>query len=511
MRKIAALLLCLVLTAGLLSGCGSQEEPYIPTGSALAGVEDTTPTAPEEKPDQVFSVAYYPDRSLNPYNCTDFTNRMLFSFLYQGLFSVNRAYEVEPVLCRRYTVSPDNRSYTFYAENATFSDGSTLRAEDVYASLMAAMESPYYAGRFDHVEAIEQSADGGVTVRLDCPYENLPLILDIPIVKADEVLSDRPRGTGPYALARGSGGESLRRVTAWWCEAELPAYAASIPLVEADSPAHVRDSFEFGEVGLVCADPGAATRADYRCDYEVWNQETGIFLYLGCNAESAVFSNNRVRAALTYAIDRDTLVETYFQGFGDSATLPASPNSPFYSRSLASKYEYDPLKFVEALRGVQIAEPVILLLNSDDTLRLQVGRAIAEMLMDCGMQVETKEVGGDRFMKALRDRTYDLYLGQTKLSANMDLSAFFSPTGGLSYGNMDNGAIYSLCKQALENSGNYYNLHQMVVKDGQLCPVAFRSYAVYATRGVFSTLSPSRDNVAYYSLGKTMEDVLDPS
>jgi len=33
-----------------------------------------------------------------------------------------------------------------------------------------------------------------------------------------------------------------------------------------------------------------------------------------------------------------------------------------------------------------------------------------------------------------------------------------------------------------------------------------RSYAIYAQRGQFSSLTPARDNVFFYHLGKTMED-----
>ena len=36
----------------------------------------------------------------------------------------------------------------------------------------------------------------------------------------------------------------------------------------------------------------------------------------------------------------------------------------------------------------------------------------------------------------------------------------------------------------------------------------FRSYAIYATRGLLTGLTPSRDNVFYYSLGKTMNGAL---
>ena len=89
----------------------------------------------------------------------------------------------------------------------------------------------------------------------------------------------------------------------------------------------------------------------------------------------------------------------------------------------------------------------------------------------------------------------------------MDLSAFFAPNAALRYGGMTDPAIYAMCREALANKGNYINLHQMIADDGRLCPVLFQTYSVHATRGLLTGLTPSRDNVFYYSLGKTMESI----
>lgn len=511
LRKTMALLLAGCIAMSLCAGCAEKEKAYVPTGNALVLEDDSTvaTTAPKEEEPQSLTLAFYPDRSMNPITCGDFTNRTLFSLIYQGLFSVDREYHVEPVLCKKYSMSPDMKEYTFYLENATFSDGSPVTDMDVVASLQAARETGYYQGRFTHVTEVAVGENGGVVVKLDTPYENLPILLDIPIVKASQLDAEYPLGTGPYVFERGNGGARLRRRAGWWCNADMTVTAEVVLLVEATSPAQIRDEFEFGGVDLVCANPASDTFADYRCDYELWDCENGTFLYLGCNMDSPVFSNATVRAALTYAIDRDTLVESFYRGFGRSACLPASPQSPYYSTSLAEKYRYDGVKFVEALNaaGKQDAG-IILMVNKDDSLRLRVARRIGQMLTDCGLRVEMKEVDTATYKESLYYRSYDLYLGQTRLSSNMDLSAFLYTWGDLSYGHMDDNTLYALCLESLANSGNYYSLHKQLMDDGRLCPVLFCGYAVYATRGALTELEPARDNVFYYSIGKTMEDAL---
>ena len=36
----------------------------------------------------------------------------------------------------------------------------------------------------------------------------------------------------------------------------------------------------------------------------------------------------------------------------------------------------------------------------------------------------------------------------------------------------------------LENAGNAYDLHKLVMDDGLLCPVLFKSGAIYTVRGI---------------------------
>ena len=319
----------------IFSGCAAEDTPYVPTGDALAPEDaDVNATIPEENDEpQEFSLAYYNNRSMNPVIATDFTNRTLFSLIYQGLFFVNNKNEAVPILCKNYKFSTDSRTFTFFLmDNATFSDGTPVTVEDVLATYTAAMKSTYYSGRFVHVKEVLISDEGGISFKLSNPIADLPLLLDVPIIKASQIESEHPLGSGPYIFEDSLTGAQLRRNRAWWCAEsaqKLVVTAESIPLVAAESTTHIRDQFEFADVGVVCTDPCSDSYADYRCDRELWNCENGMFLYLACNvAYSDVFSNDDLRAALTYAIDRETLAADHYNGFGQPTTIACSPSSP---------------------------------------------------------------------------------------------------------------------------------------------------------------------------------------
>ena len=503
MKRITA---CLLLACLLLTGCTVGKEPYQPSGDGLLQ-PTTVPTVTTPAPvEQTLTLGYHPEKELNPYTATDLRNRMLFSLLYQGLFAVDASYRAEPILCKNYSVSKDQKTYVFYLENATFSDGTALTAADVVASLKAAVNSPVYSGRFGYVSKISATGDGAVKVSLTIPYENFPMLLDVPIVKESDVKADWPLGTGAYYKEDGHMGIRLIRRTDWWCSAGLAATAESILLMEVESAAALRDDFEFGNITMVCADPGTDSYVDFRCDYELWGCESGVFLYLACNEKSQVFSKATLRRALTHAIDRDSLVNEFYGGFALSATLPASPRSPVYNNKLAAQYGYDPDAFIQSVQ--QVAPKTMkltLLVNGADSRRIRVARRIAEMLEVAGFTVTVSALRDTAYTNALKKGDYDLHLGQTRLSPNMDLSAFFDPKGSLNFGGLTDAGIYALCQEAMANEGNYYTLHQKVMADAMLCPILFRSYAIYGQRGVLPALTPTRDNIFYYSLGKTLE------
>ena len=132
---------------------------------------------------------------------------------------------------------------------------------------------------------------------------------------------------------------------------------------------------------------------------------------------------------------------------------------------------------------------------------------IAATLNDYGLKVEVKKYNTATYSAVYYAGNFDFYLGQVRLSPNMDLSTFYGPLGSLHYNGTDDAATYSLCKDALANSGNYYNLHQRVMEDARIIPLLFHRYNVYADRGLVTDLTPSRDNVFFYTLNKTCDSI----
>lgn len=512
MKRLLGLFLALSL---LLSACASAPAttPTAETGDALL---PTSPVLEEQngKAAKGFGLPYVPEYGFNPYSCVCVTNRPVLSLVYEGLFVLGSGFQPEPVLCDRFAVSGNGKNYLLtLCDGVTFSDGSPLTARDVVASLNAAKDSEYYGSRFYKVAEFTEKDEKTVAISLYTAYENLPLLLDVPIVKAGTERDERPLGTGPYVFDEaGEGKLLLRRSGSWWQDRLPPVSESRITLTAAANPTEIRDSFEFGDASLVCADLNSPAAVGYRCDYELWDCPTAIMVYLGFNLGSEIFRHKALRAAVTHVIDRESLVTGVYKGFAEAACLPCSPSSPLYDKSLAQNYGLDTAAFADERNQVTVAEGYVgsILVCTSDPAQVDLAHRLSAVLSEYDLKLEVRAVDYKTYANRLATGLYDMYLAEARLSGNFDLSQFFRRYGSLCYGGIQSNAMEQLCTAALENSGNAYDLQKAVMENGYFCPILFKSYAVMANRGVITTLQPAVDNVFHLPGGRSLADASVP-
>ena len=84
---------------------------------------------------------------------------------------------------------------------------------------------------------------------------------------------------------------------------------------------------------------------------------------------------------------------------------------------------------------------------------------------------------------------------------------FFDSNGYLSYGGISSATLLGQCVSSLENTGNYPELCRNLLETAPICPVVFKSYAIYVTRGKISSITPAVDCVFHHSAtARTLAD-----
>ena len=167
MKRRLSALLCALTLALSLSGCWSGDVSDDSSGDFW---EETPPveadTSSTLTPITSFALPYLQGVTLDPITCPDGMQQTLGALLYEGLFVLDESFAPQNVLCSRYEHNDDCTSYTFYLrDGVSFSDGSSLTASDVLATLRRAQESERYSARFANVASMRAS-NGALIVNL---------------------------------------------------------------------------------------------------------------------------------------------------------------------------------------------------------------------------------------------------------------------------------------------------------------------------------------------------------
>lgn len=481
----------------LLTACGgppaTESPPPEPSPTATAA------PAPEAAD---FALGYAGGGSLHPLKAADQSSLDVDSLVYEGLYRLDERFEAKPVLAQSASVSGDGLTWTVALRtDAAFSDGTALMAEHVAASLRAAMGSALYAARMAGITSI-RAGEGAVTITLSAPNGTLPVLLTAPVTL--DAGGELPLGTGPYVFD--GEGESLKLAANpnWW-QGRRPSFD-TIPLRAYEMLDDRISAFDSGLVTAVTNDFTASGALGYSGTYETHDYLSPIMLFVGFNTMKGPCADPNVRAALSRAFDRMSIVSVLLSGHGEAAALPVPPVSGQYSETAAALLDYDLTAAEELLAAAgcsrneegqlirrRSALSLTLAVNRDSVVKCSIARYIAKNLTELGMAVTVSELDWNDYTAALTAGNFDLYLGEVKLTADFDFTALVS--GGLNYGGYENAELSALLAAWRAASGDSRTaaaetLFTAMAADLPFAPLCFKDRSLLVRWGMVESLAP---------------------
>lgn len=497
--RLAVLALALLLA---LSGCGPA-----PSGGQAEPQE--TPAVPErsEEPeaerggeeDSPFTLGYYTQLGLNPYTCTNTTNRAVIALLYEPLFQVDPAFETEPVLAISCVPGEGGDWSLTLREDVSFWNGETLTAEDVAASLETARKpGSIYESRLAPMGELTQTGEYTLSFTWSQPLGDLSVLLEIPIVQAGTENAALPMGTGGYLPELGDEGvETLLTNPSWWRQETLPV--AEIPLYGVEGSDLLIYGFESGAVTLVSSDLTSSNSLGYSGSYEVWDYPTSNLLYLGCNTQSGICQNRDFRLALQSALDRETIAQRLLSGHAVASPLTFHPDSDLYDEALAQSLTQSGPAALEDYRGQTVA----ILVNADSSFKTAIAGFLADSLKEAGLEAEVQALSWPGYSQALEDGEYDLYLGEVRLEPNFDLTPFFDLNGSLNFRSFRTDEISSALAAYLaagqeSRANRAYALSLALSQEAPILPLCFEEHSILCNWGTLSAYAATQSNLFYH-------------
>lgn len=495
MKKIIiASLISLLSFTLIISSCGRKKETTT-THEDNTKFQLTELAKPDTKGattgDWIVKQEMSDAEKLNPTVTNDASAQGIYIYIFESLLSIDReTYELVPRIAKALPViSDDHLTYTFdLRDDVKFSDGQPLTGEDVIFT-MKTIKNPFtdaqalrnyfndvkkvelvdsnkYKVRFTmakpYFKAIYALGDMSITPKhiLDKDGANDKFTWDMleqaqsnidpkkfpelqkyaDFLNSQEVSRDANYvvGSGPYLLDKWITGQSitLKRNNNYWDKPEIPNYPEKLVFktiqdqnaaVVAAKNNVVDYMFVIQPIDFV---ENVKNPEQFHLKKALVSEPTYVFV--AWNNKNPLFSDKKVRWALSYAIDRQSIVDKIVYGMATLVSTPVFIKSKYYNTDLP-EIKYDPVKAKEILAeagwkdtdGDGILDKVIdgkkkdfkfTFINNNNPKRKKVMLIIIEQLKQIGIQADLQEYEWSVFLDKTKKHEFDACYAAWQLS-----------------------------------------------------------------------------------------------
>nr|MBC7245394.1 peptide ABC transporter substrate-binding protein [Chloroflexota bacterium] len=286
--------------------------------------------------------------------------------IFGGLVTLNEKLEVIPDLAKRWEISEDGKTYTFFLqEGARFHNGRPVTAADFKYSLERACDprtgstvaevylgdivgaKEKLAGQANEIRGVEVLDERTLRITIDAPkaYFLAKLTYSTAFVVDQETVDQadwfkRPNGTGPFKLQEYSKQRIVLQRNDYYHRGK-PKLAQVVFLLTGGSPMSM---YENGELDIVGVGPADIERV--RDPTNPLHAELSIvpqldIQYLGFDVRQPPFDDVKIRQAFNLTVDRQKICDVVWKGMRTPAQGIVPPGMPDYKRE-TSLLSYDP-------------------------------------------------------------------------------------------------------------------------------------------------------------------------
>lgn len=511
-RKTLCLLLCAAML--LLAGCGGRTaaDPDSLIPRSTKGKDVTRARAA----DNLFSLNYNEDYSLNPILATNHSNQLVCDLVYENMVELDDNFNVIPNVLDEGMPNEDATYWIFnIQEGHVFHDGTPVTGQDIRYSLERAVATQdRFRGRFASYQGSGYD-EAHFYVTLGIGNTQFAKLLNIPIIKSGTMDEKPPTGSGPYTYNEDQ--TALVAYEGYPGYAELPI--DTIHLVSYNTADEILSNFEDGVIDAVTNDPSSYTNLGYSSSNEIRNFNTTNLHYIMFNEEGIIGRYSGFRQAMLYAFDRQNFAANLMHGNAVASSVPMHPACADYPADYASAFnynldtcrivlenagirDYDDDGMLEYMSGSAQDIDVNLIVCSDSSAKTGVCRRFAADMATLGIKVTVRELTWDEYLTALEEGDFDMYYGEVKLRNDFDLTELLDPDSDLNYSRSTNTGYVTMINNylscaAAQRMAIYQQLCEYINANGALIAIGFESQQLIVHRGVIRGLAPNIGNPFY--------------
>jgi peptide/nickel transport system substrate-binding protein len=294
--------------------------------------------------------------TLNPVLAESMAERHVASYLHTPLLHLDRNLKVTRGLAKEWSVSEDGKTYEFELDpQATFSDGSPVRASDVVFTLKKGRESESQASQMAtlfaelDVERTKAVDEHKVIVGFRRTSAEQLLAFNRLYVVPEHVygkgrfrddFNETVVGTGPYTLVSWARHHdiALKRREKFWRDEDVVAEIL-LRVIENDRTAW--DSFQKGELDetRITSDMWNVARNDPRYAARIKQFYTFNYEAIAWNGRHPLLRDRRMRRALALCVPVQSIIDNVYHGTARRLSGPFMPGGNAANPKVSSRYD----------------------------------------------------------------------------------------------------------------------------------------------------------------------------
>ncbi|MDO5427214.1 MAG: ABC transporter substrate-binding protein [Coriobacteriia bacterium] len=299
----------------------------------------------------------YTATDINPIANTTVLGRSVFWHISEGLYNIdfhtfktyNGLAALSPTKVNDYTYD------VILRDNAKFSNGAPVTTDDVIKSFKDNMKDEIFGSLLGFIKDVTAKDSKTVTFTLNYPFENLlekrlAIVFIYPASMSKDELKSKPIGSGPWTLKTfdGNNGGRIEFGKNEYYEGKYAAPTDSMVwdclLDNTSRTTAITDRTTLAMESVPDLNTGQITSSGATVDY-VQGFSTCYFMF---NCLKPPFNDVRVRQAINYAINVQSLIDVQLDGHATPATSFLPKSHPNYHKA-STVYDYDPEKAKQLL------------------------------------------------------------------------------------------------------------------------------------------------------------------
>ncbi len=457
MKRILTIFLslCMIFAVGCSDVDPTDTSSHSPTPEHLATYPDS------------INLMYSATATFNPYEeQKSELNARLIYLMYDPLIKLNNELQPEYIIAESSVIT--EKSCVVTLKNVLFSDGTQVTADDVIFSYEKAKNaSPKYAEQFSKVKSVSAIDASTISFVLSVSDPYFANLLDFPIIKrgTDDWLDENnlpilPIGSGQYVFDSES--EALSKNTFYDI---FDVKIERINLINAPDDEVINHYISTNAVSAFYADLLKLSATSSNGNVQKINSNN--LIYVGFNMNKKLLKDVEMRYAISYALDRNKICSDSFYGYATAATgiynskfidakglqnLETSQNQQLVIANLEDLGYNSKDELGYYVNDSQKLLSFELLVSNENNIHLQTAKQISSQLNSCGIKITVVEKSFDKYIEALKDGDFDLYLGEVIIPKNMDVTQIVTENGSAAFGIVSQQSNESTDTSSVENT-----------------------------------------------------------